>query len=347
MSDPRVEAFLKALRRDFRDYYGGQAADERIREIHSHLLESAEEHALNGDTDPIGTSLKEFGQSDGYRLAAATAGGGVLVRRPERTILKYAALTLLIPIAADLAMDFSSWATGSDSALFGIGIPVTLYLFARFVIASSRSRRFLAVPLTGMVVGSFLLYLALGGWARAADVDSRYGTQTRGTAYHRRDGLIREGLPHRQANLERLEKTVALFARPTPQPGVGAYRVAEGYAVPTIRPEYREMWKGDPRSSRWMIDGLTYTPVATYWEAHRIWEANSPELLRFARKSVEGEREEIAELGRVVSCSWLHSVACEVEAKTAMGLFSGFWLLLGHAVGVAGGYLARRRRRLA
>ncbi len=336
MNDPRIEAFLGALRRDLRDFFPFSAADERLREMRGHLLEAVAQAERDGEPDPVGTALAEFGNIP-YRAPD---------RVPERIALRWAALLLLVPITLDVAMDASSWWLGWDSSLWALSVPLAAYYALRFTVASSRVRRFLAAPLMALTLGSFLLFSALGGFTRAGQ-EGFSGTTTRGTAFLRREGLIRDALPEKQKLLEDLRRASAAFAPKRPTPPVGEYRVATGYLTPTIDERTREVWKGDPYARREMIRGLRYVPVADYAAARARWSEDAPAILRDAQTAVQAEREEIDELAAVAACPWWTSVRADAESKTIMGLLAGASLLGLHALGLASGMFLRRRRRLA
>ena len=284
-------------------------------------------------------ALAEFGEAKGYRAAAEPR----LARLPEREVVRLAFLTLLVPIGLDLLMDASSWLNGSDSSVALLSVPLTLYFAFRFLLASSRSRRFLFAPIAGATIACFALFLVLGGWTRAADPNG-YGTRSRGTALQRRKGLIGTELPRKLARQAELARGAKLFDAPRPTIGVGEFRVSKGYLVPTLSSGERSTWKGDPRAGRWLLDGLRYLPVPTYAAARSAWAERSPEFSRLARSGVEGERQEIDELARVVACPWSVSVAAEREPKSTMGFVALVWLLLLHGLGFLFGAISRNRR---
>lgn len=344
MNDLRIDAYFDAVGRDLHEFFPPDGVQERLREMRGHLDEAIQEFREAGEADPVGAALTDFGKSDGYRIGAQTAVNGILIRQPERTVIRWAACLLLIPMGLDLVMDLSSWYTGSDSALWAVSGPLVIALGIGLLVSSTRSRRFLAAPLMSMIVASFALYLVLGGFTRAADGDGLVGTRTRGTALRRRDGLLSDTLPRKEAVLEKLRSGAALFASSVQPADVGPFQVKEGFLTPSIPGSWRADWKNDPRAPRWLIDGLEYVPVGNYATAHDLWQANSPELLRLAGSGIAGEKEEIEELNRVAACPWLTSVKAEIEPKFAMGVACGGMLLFVHGFGVACGALTRRRR---
>ena len=337
MNDPRIDAFLAALHRDLRDFFPAPAADERLREMRGHLREAVAQAERDGAPDPVAAALAEFGSAP-YRAPE---------RIPERAALRWAAALLLVPIALDLAMDLSSWATGSDSSVWALSVPLGAVLAFRFAAASSRVRRVLAAPLLGLTLGAFLLFSTLGGFTRATAHDGLSGTTTRGTALRRRNGIVERALPEKQALLDDLRRASAAFAPDRPTPAVGDYRVASGYLTPTIDERTREVWKGDPYARREMIRGLRYVGVPDYAAARTRWIANGPEIVRYAQSAVQAERDEVATLLDVATCPWWTSVRADAESKTVMGLVAGAFLLTVHVLGLAGGAVFRRRRRMA
>jgi hypothetical protein len=343
MNDPRIDTFLASLRSDLLAFFPAREAEERVREIAGHIEQAIADRSE--EEDPVGTALAEFGEPNGYRKAAERQGEQILLRRPEREVVRLAALTLLVPIGLDVLMDLSSWVTGSDSSTWLVSVPLTAFLALRFVLASTRSRRFLFAPIAATTMVCFALYLALGGIARATEAPGGVGTRTRGTAYARRAGLIRDSLPAKEARLASVQRATRLFAEPFPTQGIGEFRAATGYLVPSIPERDRAIWKGDPAAGRWLMDFMRYLPVASYAGAKRVWQERAPEMLRYARLGVEGERNEIQELTRVVSCPWSVSVAAAVEPKTAMGIVALMGLLVLHGVGVLSGLLTRRNRQ--
>ncbi len=344
MNDFRIDAYFDAVAHDLRGFFPPDGVQERLREMRGHLDEAVQKFREAGEPDPVGAALTDFGNADGYRVGAQTAVNGILVRRPERAVIRWAAYLLLVPMGLDLAMDLSSWFTGSDSDLWAVTGPLVVALGIGLLVSSTRSRRFLAAPLMSMIVASFSLYLVLGGWTRATDTEGLTGTRTRGTALRRRGGLLSDTLPQKEAVLEKLRSGAALFASSAQPTNLGPFQVKEGFLAPSIRDSWRADWKDDPRASRWLIDGLQYAPVTRYATAHELWKANSPELLRLAASGIAGEKEEIEELDQVAACPWITSVRAEIEPKFAMGLACGGMLLLIHGFGVACGALARLRR---
>lgn len=341
MNDFRIDAYFDAVGQDLREFFPPDGVQERLREMRGHLDEAIQEHRDAGELDPVGAALAEFGNSDGYRLAAQTAVNGILVRQPERAVIRWAAFLLLVPMGLDLLMDAASWFTGSDSSLWAVTGPLIGIFTIGLLVASIRCRRFLAAPLMSMIMVSFAVYLALGGWTRATDTDGLVGTRTRGTAFRRLGGVLGDSLPQKEAIQEKLRSGAALFSSPIQPPDLGPFAVKEGFLVPSIPQEWRDAWKNDERGSRWLIDQVEYKPVPSYAAAHDAWQTSSPELVRLAASGVAGEKEEIAELERVVACPWLTSVKAEIEPKVAMGLACGGMLLLVHGLGVVGGGLSR------
>ena len=337
MNDPRVQAFLTALRGDLLSFFPAREADERLREIAGHLEQAITERAA--EPDPVALALAEFGEAEGYRAAAEPR----LARHPEGEVVRLMLFLVGVPLALDLLMDASSWLDGSDSSTALLSVPIVLFLAFRFIMASTRSRRFVLLPIMAVTMGLFSGYLLLSGWTRTGDPEG-YGTRARGTAYHRRMGLIRDTLPDKKRRVALLERGERLFVQPRPASGIGEFRVAMGYLVPGIPAESRATWKGDPRGARWLFDGLRYEPVADYAEARAAWTAQMPELRRLARSGIAGEREEIAELGRAVASPWRTTVLANREPVVAMALFTFGWLLVLHGVGFLLGAISRGRR---
>ena len=334
MNDPRVVAFLAALRTDLGSFFPARAADERLREIAGHLEQAIAERSA--EPDPVALALAEFGEAKGYRAAAEPR----LARLPEREVVRLAFLTLLVPIGLDLLMDASSLLNGSDSSVALLSVPLTVYFAFRFLLASSRSRRFLFAPIAGATIACFALFLVLGGWTRATSEAGFTGSQSRGTAFRRREGLVRVELPRKIARQAELERGAKLFAAPVPTLSVGEFRVASGYLVPTLPDEPKGYYTG----SRWRLDRLRYVPVPTYAAARKAWAERMPGMSRLAFLSLQGERQEIDELAQVVACPWGVSVAAEREPKSAMALVTFGWLLLLHGVGFLFGAISRNRR---
>ena len=334
MNDPRVEAFLTALRTDLGLFFAPREADERLREIAGHLEQAIAERSA--EPDPVARALAEFGEAKGYRAAAEPR----LARLPEREVVRLAFFTLLVPIGLDLLMDASSWLDGNEAPTALFGVPLTLYFAFRFLLASARSRRFLLLPIAGATIACFALLLVLGGWTRATSEADSTGSQSRGTAFRRREGLVRVELPRKIARGAELARGAKLFAAPRPTVGVGEFRVATGYLVPTL-PDEKKNYFTEPR---WRLERLRYDSVPTYAAARKAWTERVPELSRLAFLSVQGERQEIDELARVVACPWGLSVAAEREPKATDGMVALFWLLLLHGIGLAFGAIARGRR---
>jgi hypothetical protein len=342
MNDPRIEALIARLRKELEGTMPGELISERIEEILGHLEQAIEEFRSVGAQDPVGAALNQFGASEAYGRAVKAAGGGILLRRNNREVIMWTAALLLVPMAGDLCMDFSSWFTGSDSGLYAIGIPACLFLLWKFARASMRCRKFLGLQITALVAGSFALFAGLGGFSRAVG-DYRM-TQSRGTAVRRLAGLQREELPRKQRVLSMLEEAFAEFNNAAPTAAVGPYRVAGGYLVPEIPDQWAQMWKGDPRAGRWLIDGLRLSPVPTYDQAHDRWVQDGQKFVALGKSGVEGEQTEIASLQKTVASTWRESVLADLPQKESMAEFVLVWMLLVHAGGLGVGYANRRWR---
>jgi hypothetical protein len=335
-----VDVFLQSMRRELEGVVPAAELESMLAEIGSHLSESVAEFKAAGHPDPEEAAIAEFGGARSIAGAVQSSRGGFRFTENERRMLSVASLLIFFPVVADLAVDLSSFATGSDSALTLLAIPglgVLGYLLHR----SLSVRRILALPLAGLVLISFLLAVVGGGFTRAVSYGSTSYTQARGTAIKRMQSLERFTLPHAQARVAELETGVQAFASGPASPDLTRFRTYRGYLAPAMETNVPSSFTSDPR---WRIDAARYRVEPRFEDAARAWAENAPEIVGFARVSAAGVQREIDQLGEVASSSWLASVRADWWEKSAIACMGFVLLLAAHATGVVIGALSRRRR---
>ena len=344
MNDPRVELFLAEIRRTMSGLTATERIDERLRELRSHIELSVLEFTELQVEDPVGKALLQFGSVETYQKSVKSAGGGVLLRQAERTTLLWLSAVLLVPICADLLMDFSSYLTGSDSGMWAVGVPVCAFLTWRFGRASFNCRRHLGLQITAIVAACSVWFVVLGGFSKAASGPLEVGIQSRGTAARRLEGLKSYSLSAKQAKLAMIEKGISLFSKQVPTMGIGEFRVAQGYLVPRVRDESVATYSAVGAEPRSTFDAMELQPVPTFDDARRTWIAAGPGMLKTAHAAIRLEQDEIRDLTITIHSSWLSSVRVDYGSKCQIMLAAWFGLMLVHAVAMASGLLVRRLR---
>ncbi len=335
--DPRIEQFLITIRAEMSGLSGPAAINERVHEVQLHLEQSIEEFVELGVADPVAAALEAFGTVDTYGDSVKKAGDGILLRDSHQQVLKWVTALVLIPICADLAMDFSSWFT-SDSQLFLLGIPFCAYVLGRILVASTHSRKFLFIPITGIVAMGFVWFIVLGGFSRGALGDSM--TEPRGTASRSVSSLQLFSLSNQLLQAKGLREGYSVFRSDHPTAGVGEFRVAQGYLTPEqVDSKYRTGWYST------VSIGASMVPVSNYSEARLGWMKMGPKAIQWADEAVASTRRQIEEQSRVANSSWLSSVQADLPFKIPSGIFVWFSIITIHALGMGYGVVRRRSGR--
>lgn len=340
MKDPRIDSYLERLGVRLSESLGLDQVELTIREAEGHLEEAIEEFTAQGHPDPVGAALASFGSVESYEEATEKAGGGVLLQNPQRGAIRWLAATLLIPICADLIMDLSSLFTGSDSALFLVGVPVTLYLAIRFGIASGRLKKLAFVPVVTTILLSFLLFIAVGGVSRCVTPDG-FGTQARGTGWHRLKSLQEGNGVFQPQRLSHIKEGYAVFTAAKLDQRISAFRTLEGYEVPP------QMKQGDRESlAEQMRYGYGPDDITKDFQvATARWTADGPAWIEAGREALAKQQKEIHDLDVAVHSSWLASVRSDLRIKLPMLWTALYSLVAVHVIGFGAGVLIRRNKR--